>query len=269
MLVHGTSCVSGFAVPGPITLDCRTGRRIFQQKRFAQNSNAQDDDDHTLNDARTKRILLPLQLIASSLFLKSSPANAGIGTVVPFDVTRQEKFRGSIQNSVTMLRLNSTLRKRGYVKRNALVATLKPKDGLVLRMAQDFGTAGEVVSLSDSSSFENYLQKCQDDKKRALVFYGQDVDISPEGDLSDITGKDLRSSEKLLVDSLASKGIPDVTLVGGIVIHRAKSGGKDAGEDCFFPVAITSIRNGVTRDLFEKVFGDLETPRQSVVLPGL
>jgi len=104
--------------------------------------------------------------------------------------------------------------------------------------------------------------------KKALVLYGQDVSISPEGDLSEIQGRDLKSSEKILMDSLASKGLSDLTLVGGIVVHRVKTGGKDAGEDCFYPMAITSVRNGVTTDLFEKAFGDLPTPRQSVILPG-
>jgi len=266
LLVFPPCIVCGFAVLTSTNLDARKDSRIFSQKRFVQPTNEHEDIKPLLNDARTKRIVLPLQLITSLLLIHSSPAHAGIGAVVPFDATRQEKFQGSIKNSVVMLRLNSTLRKRGYRNKNAVVATLKSKDDLSLDMAQSFGSFGKAVSLGDSSSFAEYIQNCQD--KKALVLYGQDVSISPEGNVSDIQGKDLKSSEKTIMDSLASKGLSDLTLVGGIVIHRVKSGGKDAGEDYFYPMSITSVRNGVTTDLFKKVFGDLPTPRQSVILPG-
>lgn len=293
--VNYARMVSGFSIQSPTspttfvpTRESRIiSRRYFERPLATDDQggdnpilnifNGNDDDDDDVNDidTRSKRIYLPLQIISSLSFINSSPANAGIGTVIPFDVTRQEKFSGSIMNSVTMLRLNSTLRKRGYVKKNALVATLKPRDELVLRLAQDFGTAGDVTLLSDASSIESYVQtfqqKSNENNKnyKALVLYGKDVDISPEGDMSEIKGNDFKESEKLLVDSLATKGISDVTLIGGIVIHRAKTGGKDAGEDCFYPVAMTSYRKGVSTDLFEKVFGDLPTPRQTVSLPGL
>jgi len=140
---------------------------------------------------------------------------------------------------------------------------MKPKDDLALDILRGFGK-GELVSLDDPSSFEDYVRQCEG--KKALVLYGQDVSISPEGIVGDIKGRGIKESEKLLVDKLlASKaaGISELTLVGGIVIHRVKTGGKDAGEDCFFPMAITNVRDGVTTDLFEQVFGDLPTPRQS------
>jgi len=257
--------VCGFAIHTLAGLDSATNdSRIFSHQE------RQDGGNPTIDiDTRIKRILLPMQLLTSSaLFIDTPPAYAGIGAVVPFEETRQEKFRGSIRNSVVMLRLNSTLKaKRGYQKKNAVVATLKSSDDLSVDIARNFGRGKEVVSLVDesSSSFADYIQKCQG--KKALVLYGQDVSISPEGGVSEIQGKDLKSSEKLLMDSLASKGISDVTLIGGIVIHRAKEGpAKDTGEDCFFPMAMTSVRNGVTTDLFERVFGDLSTPRQTVDL---
>jgi len=248
--------VCGFAIHKSISLNTATNdSRIFSH---------QEGDDPTINDARTKRILLPMQLIASSLFINTPlPAHAGIGTVAPFEETLKEKFRGSIRNSVVVLRLNSTLNKRGYQKKNAVFATIKSPDDLSRDIARNFVRGGKVVSLDSSSSFADYIQNCEG--KKALVLYGQDVSISPEGDVSEIQGNDLKASEKLLMDSLASKGISDVTLIGGIVVHRAKEGNaNDTGEDCFFPMAITSVRNGVTTDLFDRVFGDLPTPRQTV-----
>jgi len=270
MTLVSLSCrVCGFAIHAPILgLDSATNdSRIFSHPKRQDNDN---DPTITDNDTRTKRILLPMQFLTSSLLFIETPlpAHAGIGTVVPFEETRREKFKGSIRNYVVVLRLNSTLNKLGYQKRNAVVATLKSSDDLSVDIARNFGRGGQVVSLADdssSSSFADYIQSCQG--KKALVLYGQDVSISPEGDVSEIQGKDLKSSEKLLMDALASKGISNVTLIGGIVIHRAKSGtAKDTGEDCFLPMAITSVKDGVTTDLFERVFGDLQTPRQSVDL---
>jgi len=267
MLVSIPCRVSGFTVLTPTSLNTTPNdSRILHQKRFAQPTNKQEDDNILRNDARKKRIVLPLQLILSSLFINTSPAQAGIGTIVPFDATLKEKFPGALQNYVIMLRLNSTLRKRGYLKKNSVVATLKSTDDLSSLMARDYGQSSEAVPLGDSSSIKEYIQNCQG--RKALVLYGQDVSISREGDVSEIQGKDLKSSEKILMDSLASAGLSDVTLVGGIVVHRVKTGGKDAGEDCFYPMAMTSVRNGVTTDLFKQAFGDLPTPRQSVILPG-
>lgn len=262
--------VCGFAVlPSTKSDAARNDIRISSQRRSVPPANEQEEDDGPASDdARTKRIVLPLQILSSSLILRSSPANAGIGTVVPFEATRREKFQGSISNSVVMLRLSSTLRKRGYRKGNAVVATLKPKDDLSIDIAQVFGRSGAALPLGDPSSFAEYVRSCTEGGKRALVLYGRDVSISPEGDVGDVLGKDLKASETILVDALASKGLSDLTLVGGIVIHRAKTGGKDAGEDCFFPMAMSSVRDGVTTDLFREVFGDLPTPRQSVILPG-
>jgi len=55
----------------------------------------------------------------------------------------------------------------------------------------------------------------------------------------------------------------DITLIGKDIIHRAKTGGKDYGEDCFLPSRIVGVRSNYEVDIFEEVFGDLPTSRQT------
>lgn len=251
-----------------------------QQSSLSSVVNDGDDNgnDSLFSSARKARIVLPLQLLTTSFAAAGVttlsaplPAHAGVGSIVPFDETRNKKFRGSIGNSVVALRLKSTLRKRGYYSNKAVVATFKSQDDLGLLLSGEFGD-GQVVS---SSSLEDCIQKLEG-KQKLLILYGQDVTISPEGQVSDIQGNDFKSSEKSLLESALKTGggldnNVEITLVGGIVIHRTKSGPrKDTGEDCFYPVAMKSIdsKSGVVTDLFGEVFGDLPTPRQSVVLRG-
>jgi len=172
MLVSFPCRVCGFTVLTPTSLNAPNDSRILYQKRFVRPANKQEDDNFILNDARKKRIVLPLQLIISSLFINSSPAQAGIGTVVPFDATLKEKFPGALQNYVIMLRLNSTLRKRGYLKKNTVFATLKSNDDLSSLMARDYGSLGEAVPLGDSSSFKDYIQNCQGKKSISFIWSG-------------------------------------------------------------------------------------------------
>ena len=237
-------------------------RRLYQS-----NTNGEDDQVSTLLSARKARVIFPMSSIIAALAGNSLPAHAGIGTVVPFEETRKEKFSGSIANSVVILRLKSSLRKRGYFQNKSLIATFKASDDLGVSISREFGD-GQVIDVTDGAVLEEYIEKCQSADKKAVVLYGQDVDISANGEASQVLGKDLKSSENLLMEKLRDK-LSEVTLVGGVVIHRSKSGGKDAGEDCFLPVAITCTRNGITTDIFEEVFGDLPTPRQTVSLKGL
>mmetsp|Transcript_46354 Transcript_46354/g.68421 ORF Transcript_46354/g.68421 Transcript_46354/m.68421 type:complete len:310 (-) Transcript_46354:152-1081(-) len=220
--------------------------------------------------ARNARILSPLGLMtsASSILWTTNPlpANAGVGAVVPFEATRKEKFSGSIGNSVVILRLNSSLRKRGYFAKKAVVATSKSKDDLGFLLSREFGDR-PLYDLEDgSSSLEAYVKNCNEDKLKALILYGQDVDISPDGEVGDLKGKDLKSSEQFLIDKMSGVS-NEATLVGGVIIHRDKTGAsKDRGEDCFLPTSIVNVKNGVVTDLFDEVFGDLPTPRQTRIL---
>ena len=54
-----------------------------------------------------------------------------------------------------------------------------------------------------------------------------------------------------------------ITLIGKDIIHRAKTGGKDYGEDCFLPSRIVGVRSIYEVDIFEEVFRDLPTSRQT------
>lgn len=228
--------------------------------------NSRFDMDEPMS-ARKARVSLPLSTIASTfaftLFGDSAPANAGIGSVVPFDVSRKERFSGSIANYVVLLRLQRSLRKRGYFSKMAYVATYKPKDDLAVQLSQDFSDSPLLDLKAGDTSVEEYLQTCINSKKKALILYGQDVDISPDGTVSAIVGDDLKATEQALLEKIGDKAL-DVTLMGGIIIHRSKTGGKDAGEDCFLPARIMGVRSNYQVDIFEEVFGDLPTSRQTI-----
>jgi len=217
--------------------------------------------------ARKARVTLPLSTMASTfaftLLGNSSPANAGIGSVVPFDASRKEKFSGSIGNSVVMLRLQRSLRKRGYFYQKGAVATYKPKDDLGGLLTRDYAD-GPLVDLKDgNNALEEYLQSCEKDNKKGIILYGQDVDIAPDGNVSAIVGDDLQSTEQSILEKIGDRPF-DITLIGGVIIHRAKTGGKDAGEDCFLPARIMGVRSNYKVDIFEEVFGDLPTSRQTI-----
>ena len=231
-------------------------------------SETPNDINDQIMSARNARIMIPLSTMTSTLMFSlignPSPSNAGIGSVIPFDVSRKEQFSGSIGNSVVMLRLQMSLRKRGYLNKKANVATFKPKDDLGVLLNQGFGSGSPLVEFNGSTSgLDEYLQSCEGNQKKALIFYGQDVDIAPNGDVSSIVGEDLKSTEELLYDKIGDRAL-DVTLLGGVTIHRAKEGGKDAGEDCFLPCRIMGVRSRYKVDIFEEVFGDLPTSRQTL-----
>lgn len=217
---------------------------------------------------RTARIQLPLAVLSGSFCLLGTgePAHAGVGTLVPFEETRKAKFRGSLANSVVLLRLRSSLRKKGYFAKKAVVACAKPADELSYLLSNDFGEGLPPVLISppSSDSIQAYIEKDLKGKK-ALVVFGKDVSISREGEVGETVGTDLSKTEDMLKTAFCSAGV-EAVLLGGTIIHRVKDGGKDAGEDCFYPSSILSLKDGVATDIFAEVFGDLETPRQSVVL---
>lgn len=206
--------------------------------------------------AREARILIPSLLVLGS----SLPANAGIGQRSPFDVSLKKNFEGSLMNSVIMLRLSSSLRKRGYMKGKADVATLIPSE-LSAMLSRQFGD-GTMYNLEEKKSWEEYIAKC--DGKRALVLFGPEVDISPEGSVGEIKGMDVKSAEKFVMDKLINdklwEKVNEVTILGGVVIHRSKTG-VDKGEDCFQPLLIKTLSQNGVKDLYEEAFGDLLTPR--------
>lgn len=221
--------------------------------------------------ARAARINFPLSALGLFFLgqtVQPAPANAGIGSVIPFEESRKARFNGSITNFVVSLRLNRSLRKRGYSRNGAVVATFKPKDDLGALMARDYGSGFDALVdvSSDGSgvSVDDYLKECMETKKKAFIVYGQDVDIAPDGTVSEIRGEDVSKTEKVLIEQVGSRSM-DVTLMGGIVIHRSKGGGKDAGEDCFLPMTIAGMRDGNVYDIFEEVYGDLPTARQTIV----
>eukprot|EP00565_Helicotheca_tamesis_P000652 CAMPEP_0185729666 /NCGR_PEP_ID=MMETSP1171-20130828/6891_1 /TAXON_ID=374046 /ORGANISM="Helicotheca tamensis, Strain CCMP826" /LENGTH=283 /DNA_ID=CAMNT_0028398559 /DNA_START=82 /DNA_END=933 /DNA_ORIENTATION=- len=230
------------------------------------NENKAKQSHSMLFSDRKARITLPLVTSLTTLLGNTLPANAGIGTIIPFEETRKEKFAGSIANSVVLLRLKSSLRKRGYYAKKAVVGTYKPKDDLVVSLTREFGE-NKLFDLGSSGEVLEEFIKTSGEYPHALVLYGQDVTISPDGTVSDITGPDLKTTEASIMEKLKGKLSSDVAVIGGIVIHRTKSGGKDAGEDCFLPVSVTyASTDGSVSDLFGEVFGDLPTPRQTVVL---
>ena len=64
--------------------------------------------------------------------------------------------------------------------------------------------------------------------------------------------------------TIASEKKMVITLIGKDIIHRAKTGGKDYGEDCFLPSRIVGVRSNYEVDIFDEVFGDLlPTSRQT------
>mmetsp|Transcript_28738 Transcript_28738/g.43844 ORF Transcript_28738/g.43844 Transcript_28738/m.43844 type:complete len:264 (-) Transcript_28738:100-891(-) len=208
--------------------------------------------------ARGARIILPSLLVLGG----SLPANAGIGQKYPFDISLKKNFPGSLMNSVIMLRLASSLRKRGYMRGKASVATLKASELGVL-LSRQFGD-GTIYNFDEKKSLDDYIASCEG--KRALVLFGPDTAISPEGEVSEIKGMDVKSAEKFVTEKLINdklwEKVDEVTLLGGVVIQRSKTG-VDKGEDCFQPLLIKTLtRNGV-KDLYEEAFGDLLTPRIS------
>jgi len=223
--------------------------------------------DDTPTDPHTRQIRLqqPFTFL-SLLLLTTSPAHAGVGSIIPFEVTRSEQFSGSLANSIVVLRLRATLRKSlGYYSSSSiLVATAKPQDDLAQLLAKEFAKDEESLSIYQETAFRERLQEASVSK--AILLYGQDVTIAPDGSVSEITGPSIASKEQELIKVLGGSATP-IVLLGGITIHRTKSGGKDAGEDCFYPVSLQSVGGsaGVT-DWFSPVFGDLPTPRQDRVL---
>jgi hypothetical protein len=226
-----------------------------------------------LVSARVARIGTPLAIAAASFLANPLVAKAGIGTVVPVEVTLKEKFRGAISNSVVLLRLNSTLRKLGYYQNKARVASFDSPTSASSELASDlsrqFSDGKAVYALPGTLSA--YVEATQG--KRAMIVYGPEVSISIEGEVGSQQGPaDVAATEQKIVDQVVKKllasGISEVCLLGGTLIHRPKTGGKAAGEDYFLPRAITSWKltsdgSLVTMDVFDKVFGDLPTPRQT------
>mmetsp|Transcript_2005 Transcript_2005/g.2858 ORF Transcript_2005/g.2858 Transcript_2005/m.2858 type:complete len:283 (-) Transcript_2005:139-987(-) len=268
LLLTATTTLSSFSngfsiASSPANIGKSNALSLLHATPNNKNGESNNSDMHLYRQARITTPLLTA--LFTTLFSNVSPANAGIGSVIPFEVTRKEKFAGSVTNSVILLRMKATLRKSGYYAKKAVIGTFKPKDDLSVALVTEFGD-GRLFNLAeDSSAVEKYVE-ASNEKPHALILYGQDVDISPSGEVGTITGDDLKTTEKAIMEKLVGKGLKDFTLVGGIVIHRVKTGGKDAGEDCFFPVSITSTVDGKVTDIFPEVFGDLPTPRQTVVL---
>jgi len=102
-----------------------------------------------------------------------------------------------------------------------------------------------------------------------VILYGSEVDISAEGVVSNVIGDSVKQTEKTILDKVRStvpkdgKTLKEITLLGGVVIHRTKTG-VDRGEDCFQPLSIKTYiaENGNVVNLYEKAFGDLLTPRE-------
>ena len=232
-----------------------------------QEGHHEKDKHGPMISTRSARILLPAMTVSSlvlSLGGNALPAHAGVGTVIPFDVSLKENFQGSITNSVVLLRLNNILRKRGYYQNKAVLGIYNqnPTELAVMLAGQFAGGA--------LTSFVNIATE-SNGKKKALILFGPDVDIARDGTVGQVKGDaNIRGTESALIGMLQKSFPPDfdeITLLGGLIIHRSKEGGKDAGEDCFQPMAITSItKDGNALDMYSPAFGDLPTSRQSYVL---
>lgn len=227
--------------------------------------------------ARVARIGAPLAIAAATFLSSPLVAEAGIGTVVPVEVTLKEKFRGAIANSVIILRLSSTLRKMGYYEKKSEIASFDASptiSELAGDLTRKFGDGQTVYSLPESMLA--FIEATKG--KRALIVYGPEVTISVEGDVSGQQGStDVAATEKQIFDQAVKKlldnGVSEVCLLGGTRIRRPKTGGKAAGEDYFYPRAITIWKKTsggntslMSTDLFDEVFGDLPTPRQTRIL---
>jgi len=221
--------------------------------------------------ARSARIRLPASILSGGALVgwNAQPARAGIGTEVPFETTLKERFRGAIRNYVVLLRLNSTLLKRGYGQNMATVAVSgqEPTD-LSSAMANQFAEGTLTRGVDDLTSTGITKVPFKDDlvrkRKKALILFGPEVDIAPDGTVGQMRGGDtkgIKTAEAALIEKIKGRkldGLDEVTLLGGIIIHRSKGGGKDAGEDCFQAFSCTTIKsNGDVVDLFGPIFADL------------
>ena len=106
-------------------------------------------------------------------------------------------------------------------------------------------------------------------KSRSVILYRSEVDISAEGVVSNVIGDSVKQTEKTILDKLRSmvpkdrKTLKEITLLGGVVIHRMKTG-VDRGKDFFQPLSIKTYtaENCNVMNLYKKAFGDLLMPRE-------
>jgi len=168
------------------------------------------------------------------------------------------------------------------------------KNELGTFLSRQFGDGITVVPLSTtnkSSSYEEYVTNIVKtggntrpsslpfsaptdiSQNRAIILFGSEVDIASDGVISNIQTPNttIKAMETQLLEKLAGivpkdgNVLKEITIVGGVVIHREKTG-VDRGDDYFQPLVIKTYiaENGRVVDLYEKTFGDLLTPRGDV-----
>ena len=190
--------------------------------------------NHIMQSARDARILAPASAILSTLLLPNNhqPAHAAASTNKGselFDAARSQYFDGSLTSSVIALRISGTLRKRGYLPYNTLLASSLSGDevnvganGLVPLLqskliSSDVGVlnlaaAGDDCGVPLPDSIATALSHAPVDGKVVLV-YAPNVGIDQAGTVGTVerVGQDVASDcasvSNILSGTASSSGL--------------------------------------------------------------
>jgi hypothetical protein len=213
--------------------------RVHEQAvtRLAGKEDVSSSEDAFLMSARLARILTPASILLTSLAADALPSSD------VFDSARIHYFPGSLASSVVLLRVASTLRKRGYVAPNTLMASSMCADEInytpssLVPLLQNKLLSSDVgvyhipgvggVPIS-SAGFSEFTSHCPNDGK-LLVVFGPHAGITKNGVLGQVERAGQDEPSPACSSNLG--GAADASSIEKSVQDKLKNIGSSAGND--------------------------------------